>query len=194
MIALLKDYCNSICPLSNEALNAILEFSETKTFAAEEYILKPKQTANYAYFVADGLVRSYYLKNDEEITTKFLPQGSFITSIFSFYSRMPGNEFIKTITPATLVGLHYDNLQKLYHQFPEINFLGRVITEKYLFFLEIEIYNLRKQNAEEKYLFFLKHYPHIMQICPLKYIASYLSISVETLSRIRSKIADSDVH
>jgi len=106
MIALLKDYCNSICPLSNEALNAILEFSETKTFAAEEYILKPKQTANYAYFVADGLVRSYYLKNDEEITTKFLPQGSFITSIFSFYSRMPGNEFIKTITPATLVGLH----------------------------------------------------------------------------------------
>lgn len=182
------DYCNSIVGLKKESLTAILEKSKTKELKEDEFILKPQQTANYTYFVAEGLVRSYYLKNDEEITTKFLPQGSFITSIFSFYSRKPGNEFIKTITPVALVGLHYNDLQQLYHQYPEINFLGRVITERFLFSLEVEIYNLRKQNAEEKYRFFLKHYPHIIQICPLKYIASYLSISVETLSRIRSKM------
>lgn len=188
MYADFKEYCNSVFPLNDEALTAILKCAITRDLKEDEYILKPQQTANYTYFVAEGLLRSYYLKNEEEITTKFLPVGSFITSIFSFYSRKPGNEFIKTITPATLVGLHYDDLQKLYHQYPEINFLGRVITERYLFSLEVEIYNLRKQNAEEKYRFFLKHYPHIIQICPLKYIASYLSISVETLSRIRSKM------
>jgi CRP-like cAMP-binding protein len=83
--------------------------------------------------------------------------------------------------------LHYSDLQKLYKEHIEINALGRVITEKYLYFLEVELYNLRKQNAEDKYNFFLKHYPHILQICPLKYIASYLGITVETLSRIRAK-------
>jgi CRP-like cAMP-binding protein len=187
MLSQFFNYCDNIYPLSEVSKNALAECILIKELGSEEMILKAGHTANHACFVTNGLVRSYYLKNDEEITTKFLPKGSFITSIFSFYSRKPGTEFIKTVTASQLFCLHHNDLQKLYKEHLEINALGRIITEKYLFFLEVEIYNLRKQNAEERYKFFMKHYPHILKICPLKYIASYLGISTETLSRIRSK-------
>lgn len=181
------NYCDSVYQLKHISKKALAECIVIKELNSEEILLKAGNTANYACFVNEGLVRSYYLKNDEEVTTKFLPKGAFITSIFSFYSRKPGTEFIKTVTASQLFCLHYTDLQKLYKEHLEINALGRIITEQYLFFLEVEIYNLRKQSAEDRYKFFMKHYPHILQICPLKYIASYLGISVETLSRIRSK-------
>jgi hypothetical protein len=65
--------------------------------------------------------------------------------------------------------------------------VGRVITEQYLFFAEIELYNLRKQKAEDRYRFFEKHFPDLLQKVPLKYIATYLGMNLETLSRIRGK-------
>ena len=186
MLETFLNYIDSVYKMSDESKNALAAHIYIKEFEAEEFILKAGTTANFACLIASGLVRSYYIKNDEEVTTKFLPEGSFITSIFSFYGRKPGTEFIKTVTPTQLCCLHYNDLQNLYKQHLEINVLGRIITEQYLYFLEVELYNLRKQSASEKYKFFLKHYPHILQSCPLKYIASYLGISVETLSRVRA--------
>lgn len=180
-------YCDAAYQLSAESKAALAAHIQINEFKAESYILKPGNTANHACFVERGLARSYYIKDEQEVTTKFLPKGSFITSIFSFYSQKPGKEFIKTVTSTTLCCLHYNDLQKLYKEHIEINALGRIITEQYLYFLEVELYNLRKQNAEDKYKFFLKHYPHIIQVCPLKYVASYLCITIETLSRIRAK-------
>lgn len=187
MLSAFFKYCDAAYQLSAESKTALAAHIQINEFKAESYILKPGNTANHACFVERGLVRSYYIKDEQEVTTKFLPKGSFITSIFSFYSQKPGKEFIKTVTPTTLCCLHYNDLQKLYKEHIEINALGRIITEQYLYFLEVELYNLRKQNAEDKYKFFLKHYPHIIQVCPLKYIASYLGITIETLSRIRAK-------
>jgi CRP-like cAMP-binding protein len=143
--------------------------------------------ANYASFVLKGIVRSYYVKDGEEITTKFLQETSTITSIYSFYSRKPGNEYIMALEDTTLASFHYDNMQKLYKDHLSFNVIGRVITERYLYFSEIELYNLRKTKAEDRYQFFVKHYPELMQRVPLKYIATYLGMNLETLSRIRGR-------
>jgi CRP-like cAMP-binding protein len=85
--------------------------------------------------------------------------------------------------------VHFDDMQKMLREYPEFNFIVRVITERYLFFSEIEIYNLRKQNAEERYRFFLKHHTDILQRVSLKYIASYLNMSMESLTKIRVKMS-----
>ncbi len=187
MLTFLIEYCNAICPMPDELEKEVLNYAEVREYKKDELILKPGIVANYASFVLKGVVRSYYLREGEEITTKFLQEGSTITSIYSFYSRKPGNEYIIALEDTTIASLHYDNMQQMYKKYLEFNVIGRVITERYLFFSEIELYNLRKIKAEDRYYFFIKHFPQLMQRVPLKYIATYLGMNLETLSRIRAR-------
>jgi CRP/FNR family transcriptional regulator, anaerobic regulatory protein len=180
-------YCKTICPVSKGLELALTKHSIVNEYKAGEYILKQGKISNYACFVVNGLVRSFYTKEYDDITTKFLAETALITSIYSFYSRKPGQENIVALEDTQLICVHYDTMQRLYKDYLEFNAIVRVITERYLFFSEIEIYNLRNQSAEERYRFFLKHHPTLLQRVPLKYIASYLNMSVETLSRIRGK-------
>jgi CRP-like cAMP-binding protein len=180
-------YCHAICALPNELEEDIIKYAEIKEYKKNEMILKAGQVGNHASFVLQGLIRSYYLKDEEDVTTKFLQPGSTITSIYSFYSRKPGNEYIVALEDTLLASFHFDHLQYMYKKHPLFNMVGRVITERYLYFLEIEMYNMRKQKAEDRYQFFIKHFPELLQKVPLKYIATYLGMNLETLSRIRAK-------
>ncbi|MBA4198639.1 MAG: Crp/Fnr family transcriptional regulator [Chitinophaga sp.] len=182
------EYCKLIYPISKKFEEALLESINIKILQSGDFFLKPGMVANYACLVTTGFLRSYYLKDEEEITTKFLAPDAVVTSIYSFYTRQPTNEFITAITETELECFHYNKLQDLLNRFPEFNVIVRKITEQYLVFSEIEIFNLRKQSAEERYRFFLKHHSQILQVAPLKYIASYLSMNLETLSRVRSKV------
>ena len=158
-----------------------------KELKKDEFLLKAGRASNHASWILEGLVRSYYLKDTEEITTKFLWEGATITSVYSFYTRKPGNENIVALEDTTLAMLRFDDLQYLYKNHPTFNYIGRVITEKYLYMLEIEVYNLRKQKAEDRYQFIVKHLPDLLQRVPLKYLATYLGMNLETLSRIRAR-------
>ncbi len=116
-----------------------------------------------------------------------MQEGSPITLIYSYYSRRPGNENIVALKDAIIACFHYEHMQKMYKEYREFNVIGRVVTEKYLYFLEIELYNLRKTRAEDRYRFFVKHFPQLLQRAPLKHIATYLGMNLETLSRIRAR-------
>ena len=186
MLESLIAYCSNICAMSPELISAIEEYGTIRTFRKDELILKEGGVASYTSWILEGAARSFYTKDGEEITTKFLQEGSPITSIYSYYSRRPGNENIVALEEVTLASFHYNHMQLMYENFPEFNFIGRVITERYLYFLEIELYNLRKTRAEERYRFFVKHFPQLLQRAPLKHIATYLGMNLETLSRIRS--------
>jgi len=187
MLSPVIDYFNSITPLPPELIDDIIKYAVIKEYKKNEFILKAGKVSNYTSWIVKGLVRSYYIKDTEDITTKFLWDGAPITSVYSYYSRKPGNENIVALEDTTLASLHYDHIQYLYKTYPAFNVIGRVITEQYLYMLEIEVYNLRKQKAEDRYQFIVKHFPHLLQRVPLKYLATYLGINLETLSRIRGK-------
>jgi CRP-like cAMP-binding protein len=187
MLSPVIDYFNSITPLPPELVDDIIKYAVIKEYKKNEFILKAGKISNYTSWIVKGLVRSYYIKDIEDITTKFLWDGAPITSVYSYYSRKPGNENIVALEDTTLASLHYDHMQYLYKTYPAFNVIGRVITEQYLYMLEIEVYNLRKQKAEDRYQFIVKHFPHLLQRVPLKHLATYLGINLETLSRIRGK-------
>ena len=187
MLTPVIDYFNSITPLPPALIDDIIKYAVIKEYKKNEFILKAGKVSNYTSWIVKGLTRSYYIKDIEEITTKFLWDGAPITSVYSYYSRKPGNENIVALEDTTLASLHYDHMQYLYKTYPAFNVIGRVITEQYLYMLEIEVYNLRKQKAEDRYQFIVKHFPHLLQRVPLKYLATYLGINLETLSRIRGK-------
>lgn len=179
--------CNSIIPLSDGLKERLISLLRVDTFPKKTLLLKEGQICNYIYFIEKGFVRSFILKDDQEITSWFMKENDVFISVNSFFSRQPGQEYIETIEESTLSYIHYDELQKMYRDFIEFNVVGRVLTEKYYVLCEERLQSMRKQKSEERYQFLLSYHPQILQRAPLKYVASYLGISIETLSRIRSK-------
>lgn len=176
-------------PLSEEIKQRLEAITNIQSFPRKHSLLKDGETANYACFVIKGLARAYYINDGKEITSRFMDEGFIITSWISFYTRQPGYEFIETLEDSVLGYVHYNDLQKLYKECIEFNIIGRKLTEYFFFLAEQRTQMLRKHTADEKYAFFLQQHPTLLQRVPLKYIATYLGMSVETLSRIRSRSA-----
>jgi CRP/FNR family transcriptional regulator, anaerobic regulatory protein len=180
---------NKIFPLSDDQKIAIERYYEIIELPRKTELLRAGQTSDFVYFVINGLVRTYYIKDDEEICSRFMTEQHIVLSVNSFYTRKPGYEFIETVEDCTLARIHYDMLQKIYTEHIEFNYIARVWTEHYCSMSEERLFLLRKQNAKERYMFFLDNYPALLQRLPLKYIASYLGMNMETLSRVRKQIS-----
>ena len=189
MLELLFKYMNTIRPLSDELKGVLSDNLEIIEVPKKHVLLREGQVCDYIYVVVKGLLRMYYIKDDQEVCSRFMDEERMAMSINSFYSRTPGYEYIETLEPCILARIHHDRLTKIYNEHDEFNYIARVITEQYFIRSEERHYLLRKQSAEERYVYFIEHYPVLLQRVPLTYIASYMGITLETLSRIRKKIS-----
>ena len=106
----------------------------------------------------------------------------------AFFLQVKSHESIQAIEDTTVLYIDYPELQDIYHRFPEFNFTGRVLTEKYYTLSEQRLKSLRLQRAHDRYGYLLEDHPELIQRVPSKYIASYLGITLETLSRIRARM------
>jgi CRP-like cAMP-binding protein len=177
-----------IRPMSVE-LEARIRQLEVVSRPKGTLLLREGQREDYAWVVLKGLIRSYYIKDDEEISSRFNQENQVVISVGSFYNRVPGYEFVETLEDCLLARIHYDELQELYRSFPEFNYHARILTEYYFTLSEQRLYLLRKQKADARYRYFLEHYPEWLQRVPLRHIATFLGMNLETLSRIRSRFA-----
>lgn len=118
MIGPVIDYFNSITVLPEELIKDIIECTEVKEYKKDEYILRSGKISNHTSWILKGLIRSYYEKDGEEITTKFLWEGAPVTSVYSYYNRKPGNENIVALEDTRLASIHYDQMQELYKNYP----------------------------------------------------------------------------
>ena len=154
----------------------------------DEIILSEGKVCTCVWVVLQGLIRAFHYVGETEVTSRLMKPHHIIISVESFYTQTPAYESLQALQPSILACMHYQQLDKIYQQFPSFNYTGRRLTEHYLFLTERRLYFLRKQNAKDKYRFFLDEYPNLINEIPLKYVASYLGINSETLSRVRNKI------
>jgi CRP/FNR family transcriptional regulator, anaerobic regulatory protein len=152
-----------------------------------ELLLKAGQVDREIYFIRKGLLRCYYLKDEKEVSSWFMKEGDTIVSIESFYDQVESYENIQALEDSELYYIRFEELEEIYHQFPDFNFIGRELTVKYLKLWAQQLYGIRMLSAEERYLYLREKQPEILLRVPSKYLASYLDINEITLSKIRGK-------
>jgi CRP-like cAMP-binding protein len=179
-------YLNSIHPIHLETKDYLLENLTPMEVPRKKLILRQGHICRNIYFISRGLLRCYYLREGKEICSWFMKEGDVIISVESFFNQKESKENIQALEESFLYFLSYEELQFAYKHFADFNSIGRILTEKYYQLCEQRLYSLRMQKAHEKYQFLMKHFPQIIQRVPLKDIASYLGITIETLSRIRA--------
>lgn len=155
-------------------------------FVAGQYILRQGQINNGAHFLVKGVARSYYTDKHKQITSRLMEEGFIVTSWLSFYQQEASRESIVALEDCETIFLSYADINSFYEEFPLFNLIGRKQVEHSFCQSELRVQMLRGLSAVDRYNFFCRVHASLLQRVPLKYIASYLGMSDETLSRIRA--------
>ncbi len=179
-------YLSSIIPISKELEEEINSIAQNVIIPKNEMLIHSGDRCNDLFFVEKGLLRGYYFEDAKEITNWFAPENEFATCFYSFIARQPSFENIQALEDSELIRLSNSALNTIYKKYPETERIGRIITETYYIKLEERLVDLRFKTAKERYQILVDSKPDLLQRVPLGQIATYLGITQETLSRIRS--------
>ncbi|MCK3685101.1 Crp/Fnr family transcriptional regulator [Maribellus sp. YY47] len=166
----------------------ILSAFEPVSAKKKKDLLEPNEVCKYIYFVKVGCLRSYYVdaKGIEHIYQIRL-NNSWISDLESFFSQRPSKYYIETLEDSELLRISFDRLEQLYREVPAVERYFRILFQKaYINALE-RLNSTMWESAVDRYNSLLKEHPDVFQRVPLVYIASYLGITPESLSRIRKK-------
>jgi len=180
---------NYFQPLSEGVKHFLQKHSYSCSFQKGNLLLKTGDICEDIYFIKKGVVRGFVNEGTKDITTWITADNELVSSITGLDSKEPSRENIQAIEDCEMVALSCDDLQNLYLQFPEFNVVARKLLQKYYQDAEGRAFIARLTNAENKYRQFLARYGHLSNRVPLKYIASFLGITLETLSRVRKRLS-----
>ncbi len=155
-------------------------------FQKGEFVLKEGEVCTNIYWVAKGLVRQFYYKNDKELTEYMATENTIFMSIESLFKEEPSHQQIQTLEPTILFALPKPALEREAVRNVNIQMLYRKILEESLIISQVHADMLRFESAQERYAKLVKRSPQLILRAPLVYIASYLQMTPETLSRVRT--------
>jgi CRP-like cAMP-binding protein len=172
-------------------IEAFLSNAQNVKFRKKDILLEENQVCRYLYFVKEGVIRSYVTdKEGKEFTKSFFyaQKQDFATSFPSFMAQKPSILFLEAVTDTEVLAWHHSYIhEKLNSDFRFFRFFRHCTDLLYLRFEQKDICMLRS-TPEERYLTFKEEYPELISSVPLHYIATYLGITPETLSRIRKRV------
>jgi CRP-like cAMP-binding protein len=122
---------------------------------------------------------------DEKSTSQFASDSQFVISPPSFLKQLPSQEGFEALEDTVLVSLSYQDLQALFEAHPTARSLTRMITERYLIFMDERVRVLKCMTGKQKYAWFAAYHPELRNRVPDKHVASYLGLSTMQLNRVR---------
>ncbi|MEQ8469825.1 MAG: Crp/Fnr family transcriptional regulator [Marinoscillum sp.] len=162
-----------------------------KKFSKGSYLLRPGQICTSHLLVKEGVARKFYKHNDKEITTEIYFHDDVAVSLDSYIMRKPVDVYIEALTELEVTIIDYNQFHEVKTKYPEVMMLDKMFIEYYAVWFEYRLKEFQTMDASQRYLKLLDKEPKIARLLPVTIIASYLNVSLETLSRIRSKIASS---
>ncbi len=151
-----------------------------------EKILRMGEVSDKIYYLHQGLIRQYYYKNEKEMTSHLAVDGAVFLSVESLFREVPSNETIETLEPSYIYAIPKRTLEQTALHNQNIQILYRKILEEALIHAQVHADLVRFETAQDRYRRICKMMPKVVLRAPLVFIASYLQMTPETLSRVRS--------
>lgn len=187
-------------PIFTRVLQQVVSISDTQAadflslfeyleLQSDDFFLRKDQICNRIGFIEAGMIRHYYLHDDEDVTRWVSLDHEFVTSLGSFILEKPCSHYLQAITPCRIWTIQksvwieqykkHELLREFWTRMMELNVIG----------FEDRVYQQLASDAEQRYLYFVKRFPGFIEKVPQKYIASMIGIKPESLSRLRAKLA-----
>lgn len=182
-------YLEYIAPLSEGLKKAMESHFEVVQIPKGTVLLREEEVCQTAYFIVSGTARLYYRNGDREITSRFLERGTIAISYYSYFSQRPSFETLHLLEDCTMEMVRRDDFEGLYVRFPELHNIMRLVLEKAYIITEERALILRSLPAKDRFRIMQEKFPRVFQIASTDQIASFLGLTRETLSRMRSEYA-----
>jgi len=186
----LKEYCKRIVPLTNNELNLVDDYFESAVLGKKEFLLTDGKVCNFIAFISEGAIRHFHIKNGIEKTCDISFQNSWVTDFQSFTYGTSCIINLQALENSTLFLIKKKSLVELYAKCAKYETFGRLMAEQVAQRATEIAMSLSSDKPEERYLNLIKSHPDIFQRVQQKYIANFLGISPESLSRIRKRIVN----
>ncbi|OMP75269.1 MULTISPECIES: Crp/Fnr family transcriptional regulator [unclassified Chitinophaga] len=185
---LLIENIKSIVPLSPADEKIINSLFQKIVIDKDEHILQEGQICRRVVFIEKGIVRYYLRNNGEEQTFYFNKEGEWVCDYPSFLPKIPAITNIQALETTTAWVISYDDLQKFYQQVPQGERFGRLAIEQVYINAVAQLSSLYNDKPQARYQKFVQTYFDIAQRIPQYYIASYVGVKPQSLSRIRKRL------
>ncbi len=181
----IKDLSNRL----NPEVRAEMESGFTdKKFSKGAYLLQPGQICTSHLLIKEGAARKFYKHNEKEITTELYFHDDVAVSLDSYIMRKPAEVYIQALTELEVTIIDYSQFYKVKKKYVDVMMLDKMFIEYYAVWFEQKLKEFQTMDASQRYLSLFEKEPKVIQLLSVTTIASYLNVSLETLSRIRSKI------
>jgi CRP-like cAMP-binding protein len=184
-IDLLRKFIAQAFPLKPLEMEKLLEGWQPFECRRKTIMTAAGETERYLYFVLEGVQRGFYIgEGKQEATIVFTYAPSFSGLADSFLTQTPSKYFMETLTASRFLRKSYKEISGEMNEFPEIQRMVLHLTSFILKGLLERQIELQCFSAEEKFRALLTRSPHLLQIIPHKYLASYLGIDATTFSKL----------
>lgn len=178
--------------LTDDEQALFFSFLEVKTYPKKTILLQEGEVCKFEAYIEQGCVRTYFIDDKGfEVTLQFGIEDWWVSDIASFHEQLPSKLYIETLEEVTLFEISLHNKEQLLAQIPKFEKVFRLLLQRNLSATQHRLINTLSMTAQEKYLEFMKKYPTISQRVAQHYIASYIGISAEFLSKIRTRLSKS---
>lgn len=189
-LKLLFDYIAQFVQLNSEEQSILESKVKIRKYLKGQFVVQNGDICKYENFVLSGCLKTFYIDNDgQEHIVMFAVENWWTADMSSFITQTPSDYNIQCLENSVLAQIYYQDLEQLYVQIPKLERFFRIIIQKAYISSQKRLINNFSLPAKERYLQFREKYPQIEQRVPQYMIASYLGITKEFLSKIRSQVS-----
>jgi CRP/FNR family transcriptional regulator, anaerobic regulatory protein len=184
-----RDFITQLLPDHGIDLSKIAPQLEQRQIQKDDYLFREGEICQFAGFIVKGCFRIFLLKDDKEITFDFFLENRPIADYESCFRKRPTPFYFQAIEPSEVLILTPSCLEQLFEEPPNGQRLQRIFVETLFFRLRDKLLSLYVDEPEVRYLTLLQTEPELVRRVPQYYLASYLGIEPESLSRLKRRIS-----
>lgn len=187
-----RELARKYSTMTHEELDALESILVPMKFAKGEMILVEGEICQCIYYLDKGLIRQFYFKNDKEVTEHLGADHTIFMCIESLFKEEPSHLQVEALEASVIYALPKEELEKVALHNVNIQMMYRKILEESLIISQIHADLVRFETAQNRYKRMCKLYPQVVFRAPLTYVANYLQMTPETLSRVRTSMLMED--